>query len=619
MKYIYKLPLILMAVLVVSCSKDEFAELNTNPSEVAQPDIRFSVAEAIHEMYRDDYTVWFYNNFRYAYPWSQLTTASSGGGNSETMVEMENAGGQSLYPRLYANTRDVRARVEAMEEDEKQARRAISAMTFAIQIQPALTITDNYGAMVYTQGAMGAYTSPPLITPEYDLQEQLFDTWLEELDGAIEDLSAANQFKIGGQDIIYNGDYGKWAKFCNLLKLKIAARLVNQNQAKAFKIVEEVVNSPAGYMNDLSDDFIYHRGIKYYGTGNGTQPGIGSKNLIDFMVANKDPRVKVLFNKNEFNAEVVQAFIDAGKDLPPYVEQYVEKDLLGNFAGWSGPGEPWVRYHGVPLSPDATFEASNDIYFKQDIRNKITIDGVEKTYSSTSNFAERVVRTGYNHTYPTKPGGRLIELKDNYPPVDVILGSSAETNLYLAEFKLLGANISGSAQDYFNRGVELSVLRMDKMAQNHRFPYYDKDPVYTEEDEAAAGATKLQAGELAALLTQPAYDLSVNGLEKVYIQQVINFAATPGDLWTTTRRSGVPAVNSDVLPREAMLASGAELTIPRRLLINAPSEDNKNYENYVKALEAQGFSTGDNNPSVLNTERIWFDLQNPQYGEGPKN
>ena len=610
----------LFAILASSCDREDFADLNSDPSISQDAELRFSITKGIEQMYGNDYTSWFYDAFDYAYPWSQVITGSSGGGNTEGLVEMGSAGGfQHIYNFIIPNMRDVRARIDAMPQEEQEEMQAMRAMTYPIQILPVMQYSDFYGSVIYSEAGLAPYTSPPLITPAFDTQEQLFDIWLEELDMAIQGLLAANQFDIGNQDIIYGGDYHKWAKFCNLLKLKIAARLVNANRTKAISIVEEVVNSPAGYMASLDDDLIYRRGINYFGTGETTQPGIGGINLIDFMVDNRDPRLRVVFEKNSFNGEVVQAFIDAGQQLPPYVEQYVEFDNSGDFSGWSGPGEPWVRYFGVPLAPEATINSANQYYFNQGVTNRISLDGVERAYSSTSSFNERVVRTGYPFTYPTRPGGRVLEIRNNYPPLEVILGSSAETYFYLAEFKLLGANITGSAQDYLNSGVELSVRRLDQLANNNGFPYYESDPVYTDADMAQEAASMLKPGEIDNLLMKPAYDLSTNALEKVYIQQYINFLGTPGDVWTTVRRSGIPKRNSDYLPWDQLLASGSELIIPRRFMINAPSADNQNYQNLRSAYEEQGFTTGTNDPSILNQERIWWDENNPDYGQGPIN
>ncbi|PCH68121.1 MAG: SusD/RagB family nutrient-binding outer membrane lipoprotein [Bacteroidales bacterium] len=615
-KYTYKILIIVAVVFLWGCDKEEFADLNSDPSTIAEPDLRYSLTKSVEQMFNEFYLVWFYSNFDYVFPWSQLT--GTGTGNGEGFVEMGNYGQQNIYKALFPNTRDLRARIDVMSEEEQVSWAAIRAITFPVQIQPAIAVTDNTGSLVYSEAAMAPYTTPTLLTPVYDSQEVLFNTFLEELDKAIVDLSLPDQLDIGNQDVIYGGDYAKWAKFCNLLKLKIAARLVNKNRSKALEIAEEVVNSPVGYMNDLEDDFIYMRGVKSYGTEEGTQPGTAGKNIADFLVSNKDPRVRFIFRKNSFNGEIVQAFIDAGKALPPYVEQYVTYDGSGDFEGWAAPGEPWVRYFGVPLSPHSQFNSANDIYFKQSELNKIAVGNIEKAYASTSSYNEFNVRTKIDFTYPTKPGGRLIEQKDNYPQWNTILGSSAETNLYLAEFKLLGANLPLSAQEYFNKGVELSVQRMDALANSHQFPYYNEDPVYTDQVKAEAAGTKLKIGEVVALLAQPAYDLATDGLEKVYIQQYINFANTPGDLWTLVRRSGIPKTGSMYFPREAFLVSGSELTVPRRFYADTPTEDNKNYANQLQALTDQGFTYGTVDPVTLNTERLWFDQENPDYGDGPK-
>ena len=612
MKTTYKIIFALIFILAIGCDKEKFADLNTNPSSLSEPDLRFSMTKAIEQMYGNDYTVWFYSNFQYIYPWTQVQSMQ--GGNGATFNEMGPSGGQNLYGSLIPQTMDIRMRIDAMEDADKATYQALRGLTFPVQIATALSITDNTGSMVYTEAGMSPYTNPPLLTPVYDNQQTLFNTWLAELDEAIAGLTADNQFAIGNQDRIYGGDYTKWAKYCNLLKLKIAARLVNKDRAKAISIVESVVNSSVGYMDNLEDDFIYKRSIKYYGTGNGMWIGYGSKTLIDYLLANKDPRLRFIFEKNHFNGEVVQAFVDADMALPPYIEPLVKYDADGNFAGWEGDGEPWVRYHGAPISPDAVLDPANDIYFNQGSTNKIET----KTYIATSLYSEKLTRTAYRYTYPTKPGGRVMELKENEPPHYVILGSAAETNLYLAEFKLLGASLPKSAQEYLNWGVELSVKRADKIAEHQQMPYYNGDPVYTNEDEAAAGATMLRDGEIAALLAQPTFDLSTDGLEKVYIQQYINFMNTPNDIWTTVRRSGIPKKGSAYLAWENFTISGNEMPIPRRFVVGTPTEDDINYANKKAAVEEQGFTTGTPEPTVLSSERLWFDKENPEYGAGPK-
>ena len=617
MKNTYKIVFALIFMMGWGCDKEKFADLNSNPSTISTPDLRFSVTTAIDQMYSNDYTTWFYNNFQYIYPWTQVT--SKQGGNTSDFVDMGPSASFDIYSRLFTQTLDVRDHIDRMAEPEKASYQAMRALTYATQILPAIHNTDNFGSLVYTEAGLAPYTNPPLLTPVIDNQKTLFTTWLKELDSAIGILSTAkNQIAMGNQDVIYGGDYAKWAKFCNLLKLKIAARLINQDRALALKIAAEVTSSPAGYMDDLGDDFVYSKGIKYYGTGNEMWIGYASKNLVDFMVSNKDPRLRFTFEKNAFNAEVVQAFLDAGKALPPYVAQYANIASDKKFTGWKSPGEPWVRYHGAPLSPDAKQDPANNIYFNQTELNKLSVGDVQKTYASTSLYSEKMVRTSYDYTYPTKPGGRIIELKDNDPGLNVLLGSSAETNLFLAEFKLLGANLPKSAQDYLNKGVDLSVQRMDALAKNNQMPYYNSDPVYSNADEAEAAATKLRSNEITDLLARPVCNLATDGLEKVYIQQYINYMNTPGDVWTTVRRSGVPKQGSAYLAWEKFTVGGSEMTIPRRFVIDTPGKDDINYNNKMAAITEQGITPAVLDPVKLNTERFWFDKLNPQYGTGPK-
>jgi len=618
MKNTFKIVFALVFLMAWGCDKQKFGDLNSDPSTISKPYLRFSVTTAIDQMYSNDYTTWFYNNFQYIYPWAQVTTMQ--GGNNSDFVNMGASAGFNLYGKLFTQTLDVRSTIDKMTDAEKSTYQAMKALTYATQIFPAIHNTDNSGSLVYSEAGLAPYTNPPLLTPVLDNQKALFTTWLKELDGAIAILTTAkDQVSMGNQDVIYGGDYSKWAKFCNLLKLKIAARLINQDRPLALKIAGEVGASSAGYMDGLGDDFVYQKGTKYYGSGEGMWIGYASKNLVDFMVGNADPRLRFIFEKDQFNGEVIQAFLDAGKALPPYVEKYANIDANKKFTGWKSPGEPWVRYHGVPLSPDATQDPANGIYFNQGVLNMLSVGTTTKTYASTSLYSQKMVRTSYDFTYPTKLGGRVIELKDNDPGLNVLLGSSAETNLYLAEFKLLGANLTKSAQEYFNKGVQLSVERMDALAKNNQMPYYNSDPVYTNADEATAGATKLKSDEIATLLAKPICNLSTDGLEKVYIQQYINFMNTPGDVWSTVRRSGIPKKGSSYLAWEKITTSGVEMTIPRRFVINTPGKDLLNYANIMASIAEQGVTPAVWDPIKLNTERLWFDKTNPQYGDGPKN
>ncbi|MCT4591161.1 MAG: SusD/RagB family nutrient-binding outer membrane lipoprotein [Carboxylicivirga sp.] len=619
MKKIFLIFAILSVFLNYGCDKDTLADINTDPSVISEPDLRFSMATAIENVYSNEYLWWFYNNYQYIYPWSQVTVA--GGSNGFTFNEMGVSGGnQYLYGDLMRQTRDIQFRIDGLPKDEQANYSAFKHVTYPLQILPAIWNTDLTGSLAYTEAALAPFTTPSLVTPVYDSQETLFNTWLEELDNAIDALhgTPGTSFDVGDQDLIYGGDYEKWAKLCNTLKLRIAARLVNKDLPRAIKIAEEVAKSEAKYMDDLTDDFIYRRDDKWYGSGNGLSGGYGTKNLLDFMVSNRDPRARFFFIKNNFNAEVVQGFIDSKVDLPPYVEKYVVKDTDGNFKEWAAPGEPWVRYFGVPASPDLAQDPDYKIYFEQSNLYKITMNKVEKDYRATSTINYKTNQTTKKYTYPTIPSGRVIEMKGSEAPLHVILATSAEVNLYFAEFALLGADLPKTAQEYLNKGVELSVRRANAVAKTNEFYYYEDDPVYEDAIVAESAGTKLRAGEIESLLEQDICKLTSDALEKVYLQQYINFINTPGGVWTTVRRSGYPKKGSAYLAWEETLSGGKEMVMPRRFVIGQPTEDNLNYANQKAAIDEQGFTPSTNDAATLNSERLWWDKESPNYGNGTK-
>jgi len=618
------LTLIGISLLVSACDENDFAELNQNPSNVTDPDLTYLFTESLFQLDNYVYTEWFYDNAQNILPWTLTTVSSSG--NSDLVVLDGEHGSRigAWYSQIMPGLADIRQFVDNRYEGVDQASfQYLRAITYPVQILHGIKVTDIYGAQPYEQAMKARYTDPPLLAPEYDAQEELFNIWLAQLDSTINTLQSPVMFEgaevsqislNANQDFVYAGDYSKWAKLANSLKLRIAARLYNQNPARAIEIAEEAASNPAGLITESAEDFYWAPGSEYDHFGNDISFGVGSKNLIDFLKENKDPRLKFLFDKNSYNSMVVQAFYDEGKSLPTYIEENVISEMEDGkkvFKGWKAPGEPWVRFYGAPASPDATKDET--IYKNYFDVNSYQLES--KTYSPLSFYNEKNIRPYMDLTYPDVP--EVTNVYDANASYSSNLFSSAEVNLYLAEFKLLGASLPEDANTYFQRAVEQSVMAHDRLAQSNDILYYNN--AY---DQAYGAPLALQPGEITGLLMQEDYQLTGNtalDLEKVYLQQYIHFISNPNELFVTSRRSGVPKKGSSILAREAFTSGGAELTIPRRFTINSPTLDDINYENQMKAIQDQGFTPGSNDPAVLNSERLWYDSNAPQWGSGPNN
>nr|WKN39633.1 SusD/RagB family nutrient-binding outer membrane lipoprotein [Tunicatimonas sp. TK19036] len=617
-----------ICILISACDEDDFAELNQNPSNVTEPDLSYLFTESLFQLDGYVYTEWFYDNAQYLMPWTLTTVA--GGGNSDLIVLDGEHGSRvsAWYRQIMPGLADIRQYVDNRYEGTEQASyQYLRAITYPIQIMQGIKVTDIYGSQPYEQAMRARYTNPPLLTPEYDPQEELFNLWISQLDSTISILQSPVMYEgdevsqitlNANQDFVYSGDYSKWARFANSLKLRIAARLYQQNSARAIEIVEEAASNPAGLIVEAANDFYWKPGSEYDHFGGNSNDndiafGVGSKNLIDFLRDNQDPRLKFLFEKNSYNSMVIQAFYDEGVEIPSYIEEYVNysEGADGNkvFEGWKAPGEPWVRFFGAPASPDAT--QNQAIYAEYFNTNAYQLEN--KSYTPLSYYNEKNIRPYMNLTYPDVPA--VTNVYDADVSYSSNLFSSAETNLYLAEFKLLGAGVPEDANSYFQRAIAQSVMSHDMLAASNDILYYNS--AY---DQTYGAPVALQSGEIEALLAQEEYALTGNtalDLEKVYIQEYIHFLSNPNELFVTSRRSGIPKKESTILPREVFTSGGIELVIPRRFSISTPTLDDINYDNQIEALQEQGFTPGSNEPQVLNAERLWYDQGAPAWGSGP--
>lgn len=610
---------------VLSSCTDEFGDLNASQDDITNPDPRFLFTGALREFEPMDYSAWFYDIPRMG-KWSQCIVSTGGNTDDFNKITEQGSVGSHVYDFLkYAN--DLRFRISQLPDGEKAKYEYLQYLCNPLQVFLAINDSDMYGSMQYSEA--GRYQDD-IYYAKFDTQDELVEIWLGELDAAINYLTSNNISDVlGKQDLIYQGNLKKWAKFANSLKLKIAARLVNHAPEKAIEIVNQVTSSAAGVMTDVEDDFIYNRGLRDNHWNNDFPHGAAHDLLLDFMKENRDTRLLSVFTKNHFNAPVMQAFLDQGKfnDIPPYIKKQANfSEDNKTFLGWKtekegGIGEPWVRYYGAPLVLDAGQKEEYKYIF--DPTGKLfqltSKAGGTKNYLPISYRNQELVKGIYSFTYPDQP--------DAVPDQDVettpwygIYFSAAETQLLLAEFNLLGAKTPSSAQVHLTEGCRLSAKTYDHAAELNKVPYYTKVCVNDKGDKTI----KVTDEMINTMLEHDVFKLTGDkkaDLEKVYIQQYIHYIMNPIDQFVNVRRSGVPMKGSKLLPWiEFSKILDYDTRIPRRCKVSKPDDTDQLRFMKMEAWKAQGFSfeTTAGDPEVLNKERVAYDKENPQFGEGPK-
>lgn len=618
------------ALLCTTGCRDDFADINSSPSQVTVAEPSYLFAQAVMDFIPFDYTLWFYDAPMLT-AWSQMAVPTGSFVESSVLTTVN---GGVNYVRVLKLAREIEYLRSNMGAEEAAQHAATAACVDVLAAYLAIGSSDINGDIQFTEAGNALHGGT--LTPAYDRIADLYTLWLNQLNDAITVFTTAtDQIFTENQDIVYRGDLTKWAKLANSMKLKIAARLISQDRARALAIASEVASAPCGYIDSMDDAMLFNKSVVnsssddyIYHWSNGFMDGTASsQRVVDFLLENKDPRVRFFYRKNDWNSRIIQEFYDQNKAIPSYIEENVEytTDASGKktFVRWKGLGEPWVRYEGLPVEFNARNNSS--VYGEWfDYSNRYTITDENgqssKSYRPYSLYQHMmVIGRYYTFTLPTVPGGPVITRTDSRPWYGMYMGGG-EVNLYLAEFKLLGANLPGTAEEYFRRGVSFSVQEYDKAAGLNQIPYYGTTYDYDPNEVSI----ELKDGEIDELLASDNLRLTgsvTDQLEKVYLQQMLHFTMYPYDQFVTARRSGLPKFNSQLISRENFSAIPVT-NFPRRFQTGVPNEMSQLYQIQRDAYAAQGYSitpAGDTNTGILNSERTWQDIGAPQWGEGPKN
>lgn len=167
-------------------------------------------------------------------------------------------------------------------------------------------VASMQGPLPYTQVQSGQYAVG------YDNEETAWKAMMDDLDYGIGVLTALVNTnpsfnELTTEDRIYGGDYKKWIKFANSLKLRIAVRISNALPEYAQEKAEEAVSHAYGVMDSNESDAYDNL------TGANYKNGLASVNswgevranacIVSFMNGYKDPRRDQYFTKVKINGE----------------------------------------------------------------------------------------------------------------------------------------------------------------------------------------------------------------------------------------------------------------------------------------------------------------------------
>lgn len=548
--------LLIASILAGSSCENNFGDINSDPSIVTTPDPKYLFTFSLDNLESYQGTEWIWENLEQLLRFSQHLTT-----DPYELSTNINSRYSAYYNNILPNLVEIRSIIDA--KPDKDRFQKMRAATYVVSILQALKVSDLNGSIPYSEAIQGRKTGN--FTPVYDSQKALYDLWLTELTASVNTLSAssADQESYGTADIFYQSDWIKWAKLANSLKLRIAVRYESQDKAKAQAIFKEVMESSTGPIVNDADQFAYidpdHNPIG--GDVDYRSTRYATKSIITFLKSTSDPRLPIYFSQNDLTPAALADLTTAGVALPSFIN----------------PADPKIRYQGGPA--DWTTDQATAAFYK----NPLTAGSNRYVVMSTINknfFApRRNGATGTFHDY---------------------MVTSAEGCFYIAEFIQkgygTGVNTNGTAEDWYKKGITSSLKTMNAIAIAA---------------QSGTGLTAAADAEIAAYLAQDKVKFNgVNNLERIYIQQYLNFMRLPTEAFTFVRRTGYPRNGSTYYPRDAF-----NETIPRRYWIDEPPLGTNNV-NWLASQQEQGFTPGDRSIQVLSTQRLWFDKTSPAFGAG---
>lgn len=258
---------------------------------------------------------------------------------------------------------DVRAMTPLAEEQGFLHHIAIGQ---AIEAYTIVTLVDFFGDVPYSE----ALQKSDNLNPKVDPGAEIYDAALQLLDQAIANFG--QDVSTEPVDFYYEGDWEKWIKFSNTLKMKIylQRRLVDPTAIDSFNAIVATGN----FITETEEDLQFQWGAnvlqpdsRHPRYGNTYKPGGAdeymSNWLMNYMLTTEDPRMLYYFFR-QTNAVPGEEILPDEETIECSLESAPAHYVAGNHIFCSLPTGYWGRDHGDDdgIPPDGFLRTIYGVY-----------------------------------------------------------------------------------------------------------------------------------------------------------------------------------------------------------------------------------------------------------------
>ena len=326
MRKIFLSALVVM-VVVSACTKKQFADAYTNPLKLSETTVERQFAGVISSNL--NYVMYHYWDYFVVYqntliPWSQTAVTLNTNGR---YIPGAAAIGDfwNTYYGLVAQYKDLLRVYSTLSKEDQEANRIYIIAATIFYYDYTQKAVDLWGDIPWSgAGLLGTEAGnfqAATANAKYDDAATIYTKMLDDLKAYADELNTiavpvAVKAGLNTQDFINHGDIKKWKQYCNSLRIRLLTRVsgVSSFQTRVTSEIAAIVANPTSYplvsTNDdnimvkvvsLSSPFINNgrntgdQSDFYVGLIGWGQADRANKMMIDFMNANGDPRLRVMF------------------------------------------------------------------------------------------------------------------------------------------------------------------------------------------------------------------------------------------------------------------------------------------------------------------------------------
>ena len=302
LKYIL-LGALALPLTITSCSEDRMDEINKNVNDPTDVQAKFVLTDiitrsAVSNVGGD------LNTYLSTYVEHEVGTHNQLW-DAEHRINQPHLAStfNNSWSNIYTTLRDAKIVIDKCSAGgSEEGNNTTLGMAQVLAAYNLALLTDLFGDVPYSQ-ALKPFENK---TPQLDKQEDLYKEVFKLLDDAIANLPKGDKSSSGSQDLLYQGNSGKWLKFAYGLKARYTMRLlkVSSNQTKSLEDIITYVDKSFTSSSEQAD-------FNVYGASNlnplfdfqWSRDGLAaSKSLADKLITRNDPRL----NRNFVDADWVQ-------------------------------------------------------------------------------------------------------------------------------------------------------------------------------------------------------------------------------------------------------------------------------------------------------------------------